>query len=433
MDVEEFIDTYSDDLIHLHEGRAAILTHPLRVAWKENLDASFCRMLAVFMVGGIEVMLEAWRDRDRVKVLDRYFAKNVQNGARVSSLFQAFRGAGIPVDPEVFDDYLAIKYLRNTIVHGHWKEQEKEWLEKRGFPTDTRKLTKQHFDRIEHVNQNMMFYIFLTSRTMATTTKPANLIRLDEILTRRADETGILRLRDLDKLIWNNLERIDANLYRDVEATAISERYNWARGRSHVEIGQPASHEAKRLFYLAAREAGEEDYQLLVQHRPLAEEALAFWKEYWQRAVVGRGLQEADMTDALAVLESSSIGTVAPLWLAIKQLPDAEACRVIESALGAGAPFTSEEVLRAFREGNLAWQVIPNITPVGLLTLRLPIVDPAHTAFYLGEAQRALDAFRLGWAWYSWVEYGHNAVTDDLNFYRDMQREFAERQHSGVA
>jgi hypothetical protein len=30
MDVDEFIDTYSDDVIYLHEARRALLTHSLR-------------------------------------------------------------------------------------------------------------------------------------------------------------------------------------------------------------------------------------------------------------------------------------------------------------------------------------------------------------------------------------------------------------------
>src|SRR5262249_49541379 len=147
---------------------------------------------------------------------------------------------------------------------------------------------------------------------------------------------------------------------------------------------------------------------------------------------VGGGLREAHVMDALSVVENPCFGTVAPLWLAIKQLPDTEACRVIETALGTDAPFTGEEVLRAFQDGHLAWQVIPNITPVRLLTLRLPIVDPANSVSYRREAEKGLDVFRLGWVWYSWVEHGRAAGTDDtLDFYRNMQRELAERQHKG--
>jgi hypothetical protein len=56
MEISEFIDAYSDDLIYLLEARNALLTHPLRNDYilQPNLDASFCRLLAVFMVGSIE-------------------------------------------------------------------------------------------------------------------------------------------------------------------------------------------------------------------------------------------------------------------------------------------------------------------------------------------------------------------------------------------
>ncbi len=162
-------------------------------------------------------MLESWRDRDRVSILESYFAKNVKNGDRVTSLYRAFSDAGIQVDRQVFDDYLAIKYLRNTIIHGQWKEYEKEWLAMRGFPTDTRKLTKQHLDRIDHVNRNMMLYIALTSVADPNAPRPAKLVRLDETITRCTDDTGILRIRDIERIIWNNLERIGALLLRDIE------------------------------------------------------------------------------------------------------------------------------------------------------------------------------------------------------------------------
>jgi len=149
MKIDEFINTYSDDLITIHEARAAAYTHPLRGDYAladSLLDASFCRILAVFVVGSIEAMLESWRDRD----------------------------------------------------------------DARGFPTDTQMLKKDHLDKIEHVNQNMMFYIALTALTKPDSPRPAKLVRLDETMTRRKDETGILRIRDMERIIWNNLERIDA-------------------------------------------------------------------------------------------------------------------------------------------------------------------------------------------------------------------------------
>jgi hypothetical protein len=429
MHIGEFIDTYSDDLIYIHEGRAALLTHPVRCdyAFREHLDASFCRMLAVFMIGSIEAMLESWRDRDHVRVLEKYFMENVSNGERVSSLYEAFREVGIQVDRQVFDDYLATKYLRNTIIHGRWKEHEKEWLDRCGFPTDIRKLTKGHLDRIEHVNQNMMFYIFLTSQATPSAAKPAKLIKLEETVTRRPDETGILRLHDIDRIIWKNLERIDDHIYADIEKTVITEPYDWTQGHSRAELERLSDEERKRLFYLAARRAGEEDYDPLTRHRALAMEALEFWREYLSRAVVSRGLDEERIQRALQVFQSPHFDPEIPIWSAIANVAEDVAYRLVNGFLANGGPSRSEQVVRAFRAGKLAYELVPNIMPVTLLTVRLPIIDPANTTAYIREAERALDVFRLNRAWYSCVEHQRAFTEESLNFYSRIGQEFAGR------
>src|SRR5262249_28757626 len=152
-------------------------------------------------------------------------------------------------------------------------------LEARGFPTDTRKLTKEHLDRIEHVNQNMMYYIALTAVANPNAPKPQKLIKLDETITRVVDESGILRYRDIDRLIWMNFERIDDLICRDIETVCLSERY-WTRVLNRSDLESMAWQECKQLYYLAARRAGEDNHPSLARHRALASEALAFWHDY---------------------------------------------------------------------------------------------------------------------------------------------------------
>jgi hypothetical protein len=429
MDIGEFIDTYSDDLITIHEARAAAYTHPLRgdYAFVEWLDASFCRILVVFVVGGIEAMLESWRDRNRFNILDKYFAQNVRNGDRITSLYQAFSDARIQVDREVFDDYLAMKYLRNTIIHGRWKEHEKEWLDARGFPTDTRKLTKKHLDKIEHVNQNMMLYIALTGLADPIAPRPEKLVKLDETITRRKDDTGILRSRDIDHIIWNNLERIDAHIYADIEKTVITEQYNWTEGRSRAELEALGDEERKRLFYIAARRAGEEDYEPLARHRAMAIEALQFWHEYWQRAVVSRGLDEESIQRALQVFRSSDFEPENPSWSLVANVQEDAADRLVDHVLAQAGPLTSGQVVHALRAGKLAYELVPNIMPLTLCTVRLPIVDPGNTHAYVREAERALNVFRLNRAWYECVEHHRRFTEDTLGFYVRMRGELAKR------
>src|SRR3990172_8532976 len=94
----EFIDTYSDDIIYLQEGRKALLTHPLMGTIKDLCDASFCRMFAVMMIGSMEAMLEEWEKCDKAGILKEYFAGHAKNGARVDSLYDACVKEGIAVD-----------------------------------------------------------------------------------------------------------------------------------------------------------------------------------------------------------------------------------------------------------------------------------------------------------------------------------------------
>lgn len=427
MNINEFIDAYSDDLINLHEARTAQLTHPLRgdFAFGNYVDASFCRVLAVFVIGGIETMLEAWRHRDRVNVLDKYFAPNVKNGDKVASLYQAYSDAGIPVDREVFNDYLAIKYLRNTIVHAKWKQHEREWLTARGFPIDTRKLTKEHLDRIEHVNQNMMLYIALTAIADPSAPKPEKLVKLDETVTRRVDESGIIQYRDISRIIWMNLERIDCHINRDIEAVCAAEQFGL--NKSDLE-GRPWQ-DVKRLYYLAARRAGEQNHPSLARHRQLASEAIAFWHDYWQRGAPAGSIDDHRIDKALAVLQSPHFRVVGgtPWCPLLDEMPCDEARRLVDSVLKSDAPFTGEQVVDAMRIGHAAYHSLPNIMPVTLFALRLPIVDPENTAAYLREARRALRALKLNREWYSWVECRSPPGDDGLEFYEQMFEEFAGR------
>lgn len=401
MEISEFIDTYSDDLIYLHEARRALLTHPLgeHYAFSHLLDASFCRVTAVFVVGAIDVMLAEWRDaqRDRGGILDQWFGKKEKNSDRVRNLYQAFRDAGISVDQDVFNDYLAIKYLRNTIVHGRWHEHEKEWVEQRGFPTDTRRLNTEHLYKIDHTIQNMMLYISLTgimgdqssAATISLRSGQQKLIRLDENATRRVDDRGILKIQDLDRIIWNNVEKISSLLWHAIEKVASAGPYEWWAGRELKEIETLAHEDRKRLLFLAARRAGEDDCELLAQHRELAREALAFWREYWRRTA--SGIQEQEVGSALRDILQPPNGKVSE---------------------------------RALQLGRCAYDVVPNIAPVTLLTLYLPITDPRNTAKYIAESDRVRPLFRLARAWYCHVERGVAASDEGLGFYDQMADEF---------
>src|SRR5262249_5014639 len=138
----------------------------------------------------------------------------------------------------------------------------------------------------------------------------------------------------------------------------------------------------KRLYYLAARRAGEDDYPPLRVHRELAGEALAFWRLYWERAVVAQGLDQVAISRAVESMTSGEpwLGTSCPA-----------ADHADHSTL---EPSTNAEDF--IRLGKFAYVAIPNLTPVSLLVVVLPIIDPANTTTYLSEATNAWNTFILG-------------------------------------
>jgi hypothetical protein len=363
MDISEFIDSYSDDLISLREGSLALLTHPLHPneATAYLMDASFCRMLAIIVIGSIEAMLSAWVERDRVDVLRKYFAEGVRNGERIQSLYEAFHNAGIAVDRDVFDDYLAVKYIRNTIIHGKWKPDEKEWVAGRGFPTDSRQLIAEHWTRIEHVNESMMLYIALTSyATPDKSTKPPAIIKLEKHDREQDPHVGVLSGRDIDKILWNNLERISAIFGTAIQDAAASAEYNLTDGRSAEQIQTLAPSDAKRRFYTAARRAGLANFETLAQHRSLVTTALDSWRDYYQRVTTRFEIDETSIAASLAVFDDTRFDPSAPHWSVLQNLNESDGRRLLR---------------RVWPAADSTWSIrrYRRFVSVGMLTICLAI------------------------------------------------------------
>ena len=133
----------------------------------------------------------------------------------------------------MFDDFLAIKYLRNIIVHARWKPEEKQWLEERGFPLDTRELSEQHWTLMDSVNKKMTMYIALTQFLGSPGSPSAKVVELQD--RRDEDVSGILKKRDMPRIFLGNLARINSRIYPDVESAALTEGYRWSAGLGRNE------------------------------------------------------------------------------------------------------------------------------------------------------------------------------------------------------
>lgn len=146
----EFIDAYSDDQIYLDMLEGLVNTHPVESLTPDNIKySSFSRLWAVMMVGGVECMIKEWaKNKPMLSDIYSYFDSG-SNADRVDKLKSAFQQRGIEVDVEHFENYLAIKYIRNAYIHGEWNENQRLFIIQRGFPDSLIGFDQHHFTKMK--------------------------------------------------------------------------------------------------------------------------------------------------------------------------------------------------------------------------------------------------------------------------------------------
>lgn len=155
--VPEFIDAYSDDQIYIHILERLVNENPVESVVPDNIRySSLARLWAVMMVGGVECMIKEWAgNNDRLQDIHAYFEKGPNDG-RIRRLEEAFSSRGLPVDPERFQDYLAIKYIRNAYVHAQWDGSQRRFVEARGFPGSVMRFSQADYGRMKECYSHVM-------------------------------------------------------------------------------------------------------------------------------------------------------------------------------------------------------------------------------------------------------------------------------------
>ena len=148
--VSEFIDAYSDDQIYLDMLEELVEAHPTEsIAPARIKYSSFARLWSVMMVGGIECMIKEWaRDESALHDIYSYFDQG-SNAQRIDRLRTAFGVRGIDARIEHFEDFLAVKYIRNAYVHGEWNQEHRKYVMQRGFPGTLISFDAAHFGRMK--------------------------------------------------------------------------------------------------------------------------------------------------------------------------------------------------------------------------------------------------------------------------------------------
>jgi len=148
--ISEFIDAYSDDQIYLDMLERLVASHPNEAAVPDSIKySSFSRLWSVMMVGGIECMIQEWaRDDSAMHDIYAYFDSG-SNAERIERLQSALNVRGIEPKITLFEDLLAVKYIRNAYVHGKWNVKQREYVVNRGFPRTLMLFEASHFERMK--------------------------------------------------------------------------------------------------------------------------------------------------------------------------------------------------------------------------------------------------------------------------------------------
>jgi len=428
MEIDEFTDIYSDDLIYLKEARIALLTHPLRNEHHELCNASFCRIYSIMMIGSIEAMLERWCERDNFNILNEYFASGISNENRIKNLREVFVEKGINVQAKVFDDYLAIKYIRNAIVHASWetatgnlKQNQLDWINERGFPTDTRKLTSKDLERFEWVNGNMMFYIALTGLE-GVQARP-DLVDIGIPPSQLPDANGIINPSDWPRMYWSNIERISSEIRKMIEIAANRPDRGWACDLTEEEFKETPQDTLKKKFYLSALSAKKEGFDGLIDSTGFAANALMCWEQFVSQVSVFETFNEHTVKSVLKTLRIMLQNNIHPKNNILPPLPKDTPFEIREQLFGMCfenlGPLTILEIIEAYDLGEKAKFAIRNITPLNLFAIQLPLLAPERNDEWRQKAQYIADLFEVGQSWYSSIE-GHSSPQSTVEFYREM-------------
>lgn len=435
MAIEEFTDTYSDDIIYLREAREALLTHPLRSEIPDYCNASLSRLYAIVMIGSIESMLERWLDRDNLEILNAYFKPKVTNTVRISGLCSSFTSKGINVNKDVFDDYLAIKYIRNAIVHASWakqsgalKQDEIDWIQSRGFPTDTRKLNATHWQRFEWVNENMMLYIALAGLVKKPSTHYSGTVGID--IKPLPDTRGIITYSDWPRLYWLNLERISESLNTSIEQRISQNESKLVEKFADSDFNKLTFFQKKHYLILSAFTLVK-DEQCIVQNKTkLSENVFMCWNQFVAHYPEFRSLKKAEeVKSAISTLIIMHENNIHPIDYIFPELKDDAPLEVHEDLVSARFEktdlLTITDIAKAYKLGRMAYRVMPNIMPLRLFSYLMPFCFPERIQEWNDKSNYISDIYKLNRLWYSSIE-GNQLNLDEIDYYQDLINAFSK-------
>lgn len=410
-EITSFIDVFSDDLITIREARQAYLTHPLIPTIPSICEASFCRIFIVWSVTSIEYLLRKWREKDHLKILEAWFAADDSNGHRIEALFKAFKNKGFNCNVDVFKDYLAIKYLRNVIAHQELREGERYWIEQREFPTDLAKLSTDHWERLQWIEQNMTTYLaFPTILKLAP--NPATAPKSFEPYLQKASDLpgAILTPVQLRSIALKNLERVHEAIGKMLVKVMNEENAKDDATTLGTEKNDDSELNRLRQRWIKAATAGRIGDDRLALAADFNDIALYSWKLYAEDEFARFSLSDCMEARATLVnLLSKSSGAAVGFPANLLKEADDRILPLVSAIFEVESPQIAKAILKALRVGAWAYETIPGIWLPNLFCLYFPAVSPGRRREFLEIGRPVRYSFEAGRLWYALLERGDSS------------------------
>lgn len=437
----EFSNFYNEMVYWLEEARKVLLYHPLNSYPERNIVASFCGLFVIVMISKIEYILKKWQDIEEIKeILLPYFQENTSNGEKVTALYESMRKfLGNDVDKEIFDAYLAIKYIRNTIVHGKWRNKEKEWIKEQGFPNDVRDLQEKHLQRIKEVFQKMVKYlekVACSSYEVLFNSKYDELVEIAELPLEENNFSQYLIVgkADIPRIFYRNLLKINNYIDRCFEKIISLKKYSWKEGFNEKEIHIMDEETVKKLKYQAIKRAVKDNIPEVIEMRKFAKEALESWKEYWKLTFKEKNISTNILQKAIIILSKlhfSDNYKKLPFFPWSPKEQENKRIGLIETIMTPNSGYNAKEIDNALLIGEITYNLIfPPWEPLlELFLIKLPIIDLSHRESYYKEGEKALLIIKLadyycnfleGSSPSEWIKFYERILSNNLdNFIKE--------------
>lgn len=324
----------------------------------------------------------------------------------------------------MLNDYLAIKYLRNTICHGEWREQQRKWCKERGFPTDTRKFIEDNWYKILEVEQNMMMYIALTKISRFAKGESKQKLKIN--VQREELKPMIITRKDLSCIILKNLENIAVKIDDILQRVIASSKHNPFKDLSLDELSRLSEYNKKIMFYSAVKRVCDEGFEEIKEVQPLMEDMVYFWKLYKKETFDKYNIdirRIKNSTEILDLLFKKNFYIKLPIpWN--EKTPRDVKVQFLKSIGNIPKDISENDIVDSLDVGKIIYDFMPDITLVILFAVYLPLFDIKRAKEELQEIEFILYAWKLNRMWYYYIEHKKKPDLSYWNLYKELFSKF---------